>query len=587
LIEGYVGGVGFGARLLYDDLGAGVDPLGPDNELIFVAGPLAGTGAQSFGRWKVFFKSPLSGGYFKSSGGGYFASALKFSGYDAVILRGRADRPVYLLVQEGRVEFREAGHLTGMDCERTQETIRRELSSEKVRMVCIGPAAEQGVRYAGIFSDRRAAGRGGGGTVMASKNLKAMAVRGTHRVCLSRPEAFKSAVRAQVQRYRSDPHYKVFSSRGTQNPEFTNLLGIFPTRNFREGVLPHWERIESSEFEKLRQKKTQCYNCMIHCGSITRVAEGPYEGAWSEGPEYETIWGFTGSIGSADIGLTVAADRLCDLLGLDTISTGVAIGFAYELFERGILSKSDTGGLELRYGDGGPVLSLIRKIANREDIGAILAQGVREAGRRIGKKAEVFAMEVKGLELPGYDPRGAKAHGLNLMTTALGADHCSGFAHQEIFGALYKGEKVDRFSIEQKGEMTKWNQDLRTTQHLGILCNFASRYVEPKHMAEFLAAATGIDLFADPEYLLRVGERVVNLERMFNVREGFGRRDDRFPSRLLEEPLPAGPAAGQVFEAEALLTQYYEARGWDPETGHPTPRKLRQLGLDFCLSEKG
>ena len=585
LIENYVGGAGFGVKLLYDDLKPGIDPMGEENELIFIAGPLAGTRAQSFGRWKTFFKSPLTGGYFKSSGGGYFAPELKFAGFDAVIIKGISPKPVYLWNHDGKYELRDAGYLWGLDSQDTQTLIRVELHNAKIRIACIGPAGEKLVKYAGIFSDRRAAARGGGGAVMGIKNLKAIAVRGTAKVDLADPAAFMATVKEQVTCCKNDPHFATFSERGTQNPEFTNILGIFPTRNFREGELTGWEKIESEEWDKLRVRSTRCHNCMLHCGSLTKVEDGPYKNWWSEGPEYETIWAFTGAVDSNDIGLSVAADNLCDELGLDTISTGVAIGFAYELFEKGIIDRNDTGGLELVYGQDAPVLTLIRQIADRDGFGDILAEGVRAAADRIGKGAQQYAMQVKGLEIAGYDPRGAKAHGLNMMTTNIGADHCSGYAGQEIFGVPYFGKEIDRFAVEGKGELTKFNQDIRMLYGFGIMCNFASRHMDPGLMGRYLTAATGNKTFEDPDYLWHAADRAFNLERMFNVREGFGRKDDVYPARFSEETMTKGSAAGYVFEAETLLADYYQARGWDADTGIPKDETLTKLGLEACIGK--
>ena len=305
---------------------------------------------------------------------------------------------------------------------------------------------------------------------MGAKKLKAIAIRGNGKVAIADSEAFRQAAREQVQLIKDHEGLKGFSETGTQLAEFTNLLGMYPTRNFQEGVLPDWKNIESSVYTKLRQRKTACYRCMLHCGSIVKMNAGRYSGAWTEGPEYETIWAFTGSTGKADVGLTIAADKFCDDLGLDTISTGGAIGFAYELYDRGIITKKDTGGLELVYGNGEPVLEMIRQIAYRKGIGDLLAEGTREAARRIGKGAEQYAIQVKGLELPAYDPRGAKAHGLNLLTFNLGADHNFGYSGQELFGIPIPKE-VDRFEIESKGELAKYNQDLTAMLNAGIYCN--------------------------------------------------------------------------------------------------------------------
>ncbi|MFC1952444.1 aldehyde ferredoxin oxidoreductase family protein [Chloroflexota bacterium] len=584
LIHDYVGGRGFGIKLLYDDLKQGIDPLGEESELVFLAGPLAGTNAQSFGRLKVFFKSPLTNTYFKSSAGGHFAAELKFAGFDGIIISGIAEKPVYLWIHDGKYELRDANYLWGLDCGDTHTLIREELHDPLIRITCIGPAGENEVKYAGIFSDRHTAGRGGGGAVMGAKNLKAIACRGSSRIELADREAFAVAVKEEIKEYQANPMFAHFSQSGTQIAEFTNVLGMYPTRNFREGVLPNWQKIEGSEYTKLRVRKTQCYACMVHCGNITRVYSGKYAGAWSEGPEYETTWAFTGPIAKADIGLTVAADKLCDDLGLDTISTGSSIGFAYELYERGIITKKETGGIELVFGNNEPVMELIRQIAYRQGFGAVLADGTREAARRIGKQAEQYAIQVKGLELPAYDPRGAKAHGLNLLTSNIGADHNTGYAAQELFGSSVP-RQVDRFAVEGKGELTKWNQDLTALFETGILCSFipSMNMLTVETFGKLLSAATGITDFADIAYLWQVGERIFSLERMFNVREGFTSKDDVFPKRLTTEPMPGGPSKGYIFEAEALLSEYYRARGWDAKTGIPTDTKLKELGLSFAI----
>jgi aldehyde:ferredoxin oxidoreductase len=584
LVHDYIGGRGFGVKLLYDDLKPGIDPLGEENELIFIAGPLAGTSAQSFGRYKVFFKSPLTGGYFKSSSGGHMANEMKYAGFDVVIVKGKADKPVYLWLHDGKYELKDATYLWGLDCNDTHTLIRDELHDQNIRLACISIAGERGVKYSGIFSDRRACGRGGCGAVMGSKNLKAIAFRGHEKVELSDSKAFAAAVQEQVKGYRDNPQFATFSQNGTWIAESLNVMGMYPTKNFREGMVPDWEQIESTEYLKLLVRKTGCSNCMVHCVSIAKIGTGKYAGTWSEGPEYETIWAFTGPLRYADIGMTLAADKLCDDLGLDTISTGSTIGFAYELYEKGIITRKDTGGLELTYGNNKPVLQLIKQIAYREGIGDLLAEGTREAARRIGKGAEQYAIQVKGLELPAYDPRGAKAHGLNLMTANIGADHNTGYAPQEIFGAPVP-RAVDRFAVESKGDLTKWNQDSTAFLETGILCSFmpSMGMVSDEVYGKLISSATGIKDFADPAYLWKVGEKIFNLERMFNVREGFGSKDDVMPKRLTDESMPSGPSAGQVFEADSLRKDYYEKRGWNVKTGIPTKKKLNELGLGFTI----
>ncbi|MDD5082975.1 MAG: aldehyde ferredoxin oxidoreductase family protein [Dehalococcoidales bacterium] len=582
LIHDYIGGRGFGTRLLYDDLKAGTDPLSPGNEIIYMAGPLAGTNAQSFARWKIYFKSPLTGTIFKSSGGGHFASELKFAGFDGVAIKGSAPKPVYIWIHDGKYELRDATYLWGLDCDDTHLLIREELGDPRIRLVCVGPAGERGVKVAGVFSDRRAAARGGGGAVMGMKNLKAIAVRSSSReIEIADPEGFRKAVKEQVDSFRANPSYEARREVGTRHTEFTNLLGMFPTHNFQDGTLPDWEKIDSPEWNNLTYQHTACFGCILRCGAITKTNKGKYAGSWTEGPEYETIWGFSGPMGVVDSGLIIAADNLCDRLGLDTISVASSIGFAYELFERGIINREDTGGMELAYGSDQYVLELVRQIAYREGFGNVLAEGTVGAARQIGKGAIDYAIQVKGLELPAYDPRGAKAHGLNLLTSNNGADHCSGYAPQEMFG-LPIPYKADRFATENKGTLAKWNQDKQAMMETGTLCVFATNMMSPEMYAKLISTATGVKDFADPAYLWKVGERIFNLERMFNVREGFNKKDDVFPKRITTETMPHGTAAGQVFETDILLPDYYKARGWD-DNGIPTREKLGELGLDFTL----
>jgi len=576
----FIGGRGFGAKMLYDDLKPHTDPLGADNEMIFLVGPLCGTNAQSFGRWSIFFRSPLTGTGFSSTGGGFLGNELKAAGFDGLIIKGKSEKPVYLWVHDGKYELKDASDMWGLSCDQTHTYIREQLHDPLVRIATIGPSGERLVKMAGVFSDRRAAARGGGGAVMGAKNLKAIALRGSARPEVANTEAFAAAVKEEITMYRNHPMFAAWTTAGTQIAQFTNLLGMYPTKNFREGVLPNWEKIQTSEYDKVRSRNTGCHSCMLHCASITKAVHGTYNRpAWTEGPEYESIWAFSGPFNVADVALTIAADSLCDDLGLDTISAGSTLGWAYELYEKGILTKGDTGGIELKYGDAHPVLGLLASIAYREGFGDVLADGTAAAAKRIGKGSEQFAIQVKGLELPAYDPRGAKAHGLNLLTANLGADHNSGYGSQEVFGVPFPFP-VDRFATERKGELCKWNQDLTAMVETGIMCTFIPSLgmTNPEIYGKLLSAATGEKDFADPAFLWKVGERIFNQERLFNSREGFSRKDDAFPSRFTKDKMPAGPSAGQVFELEPLLEQYYQVRGWD-KNGVPTPAKIKELGL--------
>lgn len=585
IVVDFVGGRGFGIKYLYQELSPGIDPLSPSNKLLFTIGPLAGTGALSFSRWMAITRSPLTNTYFRSVGGGDFGAWLRFAGLDMIIVEGKSTKPVYLYIEDGRYEIKDARELWGKDTAKTQEKLK-EIYGTGVRIACIGPAGEKLVRYASILSDRRTAGRGGVGAVMGSKNLKAIVIKAARKVNLPNPDEFKKLIKQQADGFKADPTQQGHRIDGTlANIEITNIRGMFPNRNFREGRLDGWENISVTEYAKIKVKDTGCYVCPVRCGKIHTVAAGPYAGATNEGPEYETIWAFTASIGSTDIGTTVVADILCDDLGLDTISTGNTIGFAYELFEKGIISPKDTDGLNLTYGNQEAAIELIKRIGNRQGFGDVLAEGTRRAASHIGKGADAYAMQIKGLEMPGYEPRAAKRHGLGYATSTIGASHNIAYCVQEIFGVT-RPRGVDRFADEGDTDIIKLLQDRTAMWETGIACIFAEPHV--RLFAAMLASVTGIPELGAIEHLFKVGERIYNLERMFNVREGFGCADDTFPLRITSEPLKnAGAAEGQVLRKPAtLLDEYYQFRGWD-ENGTPRAGKLRELGLEEIIKDLG
>ena len=586
LVKNYIGGRGWGIKMLYDELEPKIDPLGPENKMIFLTGPLTGTTAQSFARLIVAFKSPLTGIYYRSSAGGAFAPEIKSAGLDAIIVEGKAKKPVYLWINDGKYEIKDATKFWGLDTVATQEKVKKDIDEAKAKVICIGPPGEKLVKISGMATDRRTASRAGGGAVMGSKNLKAIAIRGTNKVEVAMPDLYKIIAGAQVGAYNASAPVMGpggFTDTGTRLLPFTNALGMYPTRNFREGVLLEWPKLSAEEYMKIKVRSTGCHGCMIHCGSIDRVESGKYAGLEDEGPEYETIWAASGTIDVADIGLTEAMEKFCDDMAIDTISAGSAIAFAYELYEKGIITKEDTDGLELKYGDADVAMELLKKIANKEGFGAILAEGTLRAAQKIGKGAEKYAMQVKGLELPAYDPRGAKAHGLSMLTSNIGGSHCVGYSPQELFN-IPLPRPVDPVAIEGKGRLTKYNQDATAVDETGIGCVFPICFfnITPGFYSKFLPPLTGVMEFGDPNYLWKVGERIWNLERMFAVREGMSRKDDNYPDRIKYEVLPSGPAANQVFEQEQLLDEYYEVRGWDVKTGIPTKDKLKELNLDFA-----
>lgn len=585
LAKNYIGARGFGAKILWDYIKPGIDPLSPDNKIVFAVGPLAGIGVQSASRFFVMFKSPLTGTYFRCSCGGFFGAEMKFAGYDAIVIEGRADKPTYLWIHDNTVEFRDASHVWGAITTHSADLLLRE-TDRNARLVVIGPAGEKLVKIASIQTDdNRSAARGGGGAILGSKNLKAIVIRGSKRPEIFNEDELKSLIKEQYDLYMKSPLVKSFRELGTNGIIYLFYTkGHFPTYNFKQLELENVDRFKPENLLSYVVRRSGCYGCIMACWQFYKTTKGRFAGIIWDKPEYETQWSLGGALGITHLEAIMYANMLCDLYGLDTISTGATIAFAYELYEKGILTRSEVDGLELRWGDPEPLIELIRKIALREGIGNILAEGSRRAAEIIGRGAEKFAIHVKGLELPAYDPRSAKAHGLNLVTSNIGASHMIGWVGHELIG---EPEPVDPFSIEGKGELCKRVQDdMALYESIGF-CQFPwSGGLLPHDMvAKMLYAATGIEEFKNVEYLKLVGERVYNLERAFNVREGFGRKDDTLPERFLYETCQRAPCKGQIFELDKLLDDYYTARGWDLKTGIPTRKKLEELGLQSVAEE--
>lgn len=595
IAKDFIGGAGFGIKFLYDELKPNANPLGPENKLIFAPGPFTGTNVPCASRIAVTAKSPLTNAVGMALSGGHFPAELKLAGYDVLIIEGKAEKPIYISIRDDEVRFRDASKVWGtmtFDC---QQIIKDDLRDQNFRVACIGPAGENLSRIACIINERRAIGRKGLGAVMGSKNLKAIAVRGLRSLEISSKEKFKVARDKMLKAMRESPVlYPEFAKTGTpSNVDNTCALGIFPAKNWTAtGEFTPVDQIGVEALETRRIGKEFCYECPVGCSQLRLARKGPYSGILTEGPEFETLYSLGGQTGVDDVDSIISADRLCDELGLDTISTGVVIGFAMELFERGILNISETGGLDLRFGNHEAMNTLIRWIAFRESIGDILADGVRIASSKIGKGSERYALHIKGLELPGYDVRGAKGHGLAYATSYTGGDHNRGYAFQEIF-SIPIPYPVDRLSIEGKGKLTKWNQDVRTaTCDCPTMCVFlldtAMAPIATENTASLMEAVTGLSY--TPEDIEKVGERINNLARAFNVREGFTRADDTFPERLMTEPLKAGASKGHLISKEDLntmLDEYYTVRGWDLKTGIPKKEKLIELGLDYVAKDLG
>ncbi|MEM2464883.1 MAG: aldehyde ferredoxin oxidoreductase family protein, partial [Candidatus Bathyarchaeia archaeon] len=519
LVEDFVGGRGFGINILFNEVPRGIDPLGPTNKIILTVGPLTGTKAQSAGRWLAHFKSPLTNIYCRSSAGGYFGVEIKFAGYDAIIIEGKSEEPIYVWINDNNIEFRKASHIWGMTTQASKDFLLEE-TDKRARIAMIGPAGERLVKISAIVTDdMRTASRGGGGAVMGSKNLKAIVVRGSKRPEVYDEDAFDEAVKEQIEIYRKSPALEHFRSLGTNGVVYLfYAMGNFPTYNFKQIPFEGIHRFTPEVLSSYLVKHGACYGCMMRCWKTFKISKGPYAGFVWDFPEYETHWAYGGNIGNCNVESIIYANMLSDLYGLDTISTGVAIAFAMELYEKGIISKNEADGLELRWGDPDVLVELVRRIALRiGGLGIMLGEGVKRAAELIGRGAEKYAMHIKGLELPAYDPRSVKAHGLNFVTSPMGANHNIGWNKFEISGTP---RKVDPLATEGKAEITKYVQDETAVMETAIFCAFplSSNIITVDLYSKLLYSVTGVEKFREPKYLWLVGERIFNLERAFTAR---------------------------------------------------------------------
>ena len=571
LARNFLGGRGIATKILYDELPAGTDPLSPENKLIFAAGPLTGTSAPTGGRYMVITKGPLNGAIASSNSGGFFGKEFKTAGYDLIIFEGKAEKPVYVWIKDDEVEIRDASDLWGKNTHETTDILMERIGDSKAKVACIGPAGEKLSLIACIINDKhRAAGRTGVGAVMGSKNLKAVVVRGTGRVELADADKFREAQKASMGKIRENPT----TSQGLPaygTAVLVNVInenGLFPTRNFQTGVFEGASKISGETLADMYlTKNTHCFACPIGCGRATKI-----NGREGEGPEYEVAWSFGADCGVDDLKAIVEANYLCNELGLDGISAGATIAAAMELYERGYIPKEDLDGPELKFGSAEAIVEYTRKMGLREGFGDKLAEGSYRLAAAYGHPE--LSMSVKKQELPAYDPRGAQGHGLEYATSNRGGCHVRGYMiSPEILGAP---EKIDPQVLEGKPTWVKTFQDLTAFIDASGLCLFSSFALGADEYGALASAATGWEM--DANEVLKIGERIWNLERLFNLREGFTKDDDTLPERLLKEPMPEGPNKGTVHKLGELLPEYYKVRGWD-ENGVPTEEKKKELGL--------
>lgn len=574
LAQQFIGGRGLGSKILFDEIDPRIDPFSPDNKLIMATGPLTGTSASAAGRYMAITKSPLTGTIACSNSGGHFGAELKFAGFDLLILEGKAKEPVYLYVEDGRVEIREAKHLWGKTTHEATDQILTETDMD-ARVACIGPAGEKLVRFACIINDKhRAAGRSGVGAVMGSKNLKAVAVKGTGSVGIANKEAFRKATLDGFQKVKANPVTSTgLPTYGTAVlVNVINQHGLFPTRNFQEGVFEGAEKISGESMaEQILVRNRACFACPIACGRVTKTTHPKY--AYSgEGPEYESDWSLGACCGVDQIDAIGKANYLCDILGMDPISAGVTIACSMELFQRGIITSKEVG-RSLNFGDADAMVEMVKAIGYREGFGDALAEGSYRLAERYGHPE--YSMSVKKQEFPAYDGRGAQGMGLQYATSNRGACHVRGYMiSPEILGAP---QKLDPFETEEKAGWTKAFQDTTAIVDSSGICLFNTFAIGAPEILEYLKAATGLEMSLDD--LMKAGERIWNLERLFNLKAGITGKEDRLPDRIVKEPMPDGPAKGKVVELDKMLPEYYELRGWDKD-GVPTKEKLKALGLE-------
>jgi aldehyde:ferredoxin oxidoreductase len=589
-IKLFIGGRGLNAITLFRNLKPGVDPLSPDNVLCFGTSPLTGTASPiGSGRFNVSAKSPLTGGFGDSNCGGFWSPELKYAGYDQIVIFGRAEKPVYIWIDDDEVEIRDAKQLWGLDNYETYNSILEEVDDPDIHIVSIGIAGEKLVRFANILSDAyRAAGRTGMGAVMGSKNLKAIAVRGTGGVKVANPEKLLELIPKYVEILYSDWFSKLFSEQGSMClVRIYNDLGALVTRNFQEGYFqPIEELLGDFYVRKYEVKSRACFSCPLHCASYWKIKDGPLTGLSAPKIEFGIVMNYTTRLGIPNLEVGLKCIDLLNRYGLDSISTGAVIGFAMECYEKGILTSNNTEGLKLEWGNEEVVPEIVRKIAFREGLGDILAEGSKIAAEKIGRGAEKYAIHTKGLEHIECDPRGLQAFGLGYATSTRGADHLRALPAFEYTLSPEQAEKLfgtskaaDRFATEGKAAMVKWFEEVRAFTDAIEACKFITRtgLIWPEVQVEILNAVTGLHLTAQDALL--IGERIVNVEKAFNVREGMTRHDDSLPERFLNEPLPSGPSKGHVCDLKIMLDEYYTLRGWDAKTGLPTRKKLEELTL--------
>jgi len=600
----FLGGSGISSRILWERTNVKTNPLSPENVLIAGTGPLTGVMFSPSGRMMFAARGPLTGVWAESHVGGFFGPEMKYAGFDFVILNGRSKKPVYVFMNDGHAELRDATSIWGQETDIATKMIREEHKDPTIETAVIGPAGENGVLYGSITVDfYRAAGRAGLGAVMGSKNVKGLAASGALGIEAYDMERFLEANEKEMEKL-SDPLWKdsLASLRKYGTTDLVaviNEIGRLPTKNHWTGFYEQADDIGPEIIaDKYRIAQEACHGCAVGCKYIIRVKDGDYPTDPIGGPEYETIMAFGSNCLNNDIESIFYLGKRCDLLGLDTISCGKTIGFAMELYEKGILTKKDTGGIDLSWGNKEAQVELVELIAKREGIGKILANGVRKAAEQIGGDAWKYAVHVKGLEASGQDPRAHQSIGLTYATNVRGADHLRSLSSLEELG--YPDIVIERFGKEKanaildimspkyKGQVVWDMEDLYALVDSAVICKYTTMWPPVFYFDTFvnvIPSLTGMKEWSDPKYVRQTAERISHLRRAFNHRLGVTREQETLPQRLLKEPMPTGPAKGGLPDLDEMLDEYYQYRGCNRETGYPLESKLSELNLDFVIDE--
>ncbi|MDF1540053.1 MAG: aldehyde ferredoxin oxidoreductase family protein [Candidatus Thorarchaeota archaeon] len=596
-IRDYIGGDGFAARLLYDEVPAGTDPLSEQNKLMIATGPITGTLWPMSGRTVLVSKAAQTGIWGESHVGGFLGAELKYAGYDMLVIEGKSEKPVYISINDSDLELVDAKELWGLRTDEATAKIQHDHKDTAIQIGAIGPAGERLVKFSSVIvNNARAAGRTGMGAVLGSKNVKAVAIRGHGAVEVADHDGFVQLAMKAHMRVRENPQAREMGKWGTWIlTAVKQEIGELPTYNHRTGVFSGWEQLSG---EHIRPRYTisdrACFGCSLGCKKMNYIPTGPYAGTLEEGPEYEGLMAFGSLLGIDDYATTLKANQICNKYGIDIISVGATIAFAYEAFEKGAIDTTDTGGMVLEWGNREQAIQLLEMIVRREGFGDILAEGAAKAAKKLGKGSEEFAIHVKGLEVSGQDGRTHRSIGLSHATSARGADHLRSLVvvdqlgyekvATERWGADKLPEILNPYVEKYKATAVHESENAYSIRDTLIVCWYSVSWPPIFWMddfAEMLPLATGEKALGSVEKLTEIAERQITLKRLYNAREGITRADDKLPKRFTKEPMPEGPGKGQLVDLEPMLDDYYKLRGWDRATGLPTKETIRKLSLEW------